>query len=207
MKKLLLTVAGFVLALGMSQTASADTFTFTSCHVSGGCTGTSFGTVTLTQNGANVDVTVALAAGIQFIDTGAGDEQYFKFNDTSSGTTTVTENSSAIQFNVSNPLGTFCGDGGGCYAYGIGPQGAPNGNTPISGPISFTINNTTIANLTTLNDLGQIFVADVIFTGSGNTGLVDVSGGGTSVPDGGSTAMLLGSALLGLGALRRRFGR
>jgi hypothetical protein len=206
MKRLLLTIAGIVMALGVSQAAQADTFFFTSCHVTGGCTGTSFGSVTLTQNGSNVDVVVTLAAGEQFIDTGAGDEQYFKFNDTSSGTTTVTENSSAIQFNVSDPLGSFCGDSGGCFAYGIGPQGAPSGNTPITGPLVFTINNTTIANLTTLNNLGQIFVADVIFTGTGNTGLVDVSTGGT-VPDGGSTAMLLGSALLGLGALRRRFGR
>ena len=206
MKRLLLTIAGFVFALGVSQAAQADTFFFTSCHVTGGCTGTSFGSVTLTQVGSNVNVVVTLAAGEQFIDTGAGDEQYFKFNDTSSGTTTVSNLSAGTQFNVSNPLGSFCGDSGGCFAYGIGPLGAPNGNTPISGPISFTVNNTTIADLTTLNNLGQIFVADVIFTGTGNTGLVDVSNTPT-VPDGGSTAMLLGSALLGLGALRRRFGR
>lgn len=206
MKRLLLTIAGFALALGVSQPAHAETFTFTSCHVTGGCTGTSFGTVTLTQNGANVDVVVTLPAGEQFIDTGAGDEQYFKFNDTSSGTTTVTENSAAIQFNVANPVNSFCGDSGGCFSFGIGPQGAPGGNTQFAGPLVFTINNTTIANLTTLNNLNQIFVADVIFSGTGNTGLVDVSTTPT-VPDGGSTVMLLGSALLGLGALRRRFGR
>jgi hypothetical protein len=200
-------MAGFILALGVSQAAQADTFFFTSCHVTGGCVGTNFGSVTLTANNTGgVNVVVTLSAGEQFIDTGAGDQQYFKFNDTSSGTTTVSNLSAGTQFNVSSPLLNFCGDGGGCFSYGIGPLGAPNGNTPISGPISFTVNNTTIADLTTLNNGGQMFVADVIFNSTGNTGLVDVSTTPT-VPDGGSTAMLLGSALLGLGALRRRFGR
>lgn len=205
MKRLLLTMAGFVLALGVSQAAQADTFFFTSCHITGGCgTASNYGTVTLTQNGSNVDVVVTLAAGEFFVATGAGDEQYFKFNDTSSGTTTVTEGSSSYMFNTSSPLGTFCGDGGGCYSYGIGPQGCAGGTCPFVGTLNFTINDTTIANLTTLNNLGQIFVADVMI--GNNTGLVDVSTGPQQVPDGGSTAMLLGSALLGLGALRRRFG-
>jgi hypothetical protein len=53
------------------------------------------------------------------------------------------------------------------------------------------------------------FAVDVISSLPGftpNTGWVDASTPGT-VPDGGSTAMLLGSVLFGLGMLRRRLGR
>jgi len=39
---------------------------------------------------------------------------------------------------------------------------------------------------------------------AGNTGPIDASEPEGSVPDGGSTATLLGSVLLGLGMLRRR---
>ncbi|SRR6266542_24893 len=212
MKKLLFTAASFVLALGMSQPAHAQTVTydFTSCHVTGGCTGTDFGTVTLTQVGTNVLITLTLAAGEEFVTTGAGDRQYFKFNDGSAGTTTVSESSDFYQFNTSSPLLSFCGDGGGCFSYGIGAQttgtnACTTGTCPYSGGITFTVNNTTIADLTQPNNLGQIFVADIRFTGSGLTGLVDVSP--ATVPDGGSTVMLLGSALLGIGALRRKFAR
>src|SRR5262245_56760496 len=59
----------------------AVTFGLTSCHVDGGCgTQTSFGTVTLTQNGASVDFVVSLAGGNRFVQTGAADQQLFKFN-------------------------------------------------------------------------------------------------------------------------------
>jgi len=203
MKRLLLTIAGFVLALGVSQAAQADTFYFTSCHITGGCgDAANYGTVTLTQNGSNVDFVITLAAGEFFVATGAGDDQYFKYNNTNPTGDTVLESSSSY---MANGPGSFCGDGGGCYSFGIGPQGCSTGTCPFSGTISFTVTNATIAELTTLNNLGQIFVADVNI--GGNTGLVDVSTGPQQVPDGGSTAMLLGSALLGLGALRRRFGR
>lgn len=43
--------------------------------------------------------------------------------------------------------------------------------------------------------------------GSGAISHVSIYEGSASVPDGGSAAALLGSALLGLGLLRRRFGR
>lgn len=210
MKKLLLTIATFVMAFGVSQSAHAATVTynFTSCHITGGCgDATSYGTVTLTENGTGgVDFVVSLSGSEFFVATGAGDDQYFKFNNTN--TDTVTENSALIQYNISSPLGTFCGDGGGCFSYGIGPQGGCAQGTcplPVGTVLTFTVNNATIADLTTLNNLGNIFVADVNI--AGNTGLIDVSTPPVTVPDGGSTAMLLGSALLGLGALRRRFSR
>src|SRR5215831_20339070 len=75
-------LAIFGVALIVSVTpAQAVTFDLTSCHVDGGCgTQTSFGTVTLTQNGANVDFVVSLAGTNRFVQTGAADQQLFKFN-------------------------------------------------------------------------------------------------------------------------------
>ena len=58
--------AVFAMGVAMSGVSYADTFTFTSCHISGSpCDGGSvpsgFGTVTLTQSGTSVlfDVTLA----------------------------------------------------------------------------------------------------------------------------------------------------
>ena len=60
-----------VLLLGMVATvAKADTFNLVTAGTLPG--GTSYGTVTLTQNGLNVDVKVALATGDLLISTGAG---------------------------------------------------------------------------------------------------------------------------------------
>ena len=55
------------------QQAKADTFNFTSDHCTGGCgPQSSFGTVTLTQVGNDVNVVVSLLNGNQFVKTGAG---------------------------------------------------------------------------------------------------------------------------------------
>ena len=71
-----------------AQVAQADTFTFTSCHLSDGCgTATSFGTVTLNQVGANVTFDVVLNSGNRFVETGAGGGVLFAFNDTNAGHT------------------------------------------------------------------------------------------------------------------------
>src|SRR4029453_9425117 len=62
-----------ILTLG-ALPASADTFDLTSCHITGGCTGTipAFGTVTLTQSGTSVNIDVVLNNGNTFVETGAG---------------------------------------------------------------------------------------------------------------------------------------
>jgi hypothetical protein len=56
------------------QQAKADTFNFTSDHCTGGCGPQpgGFGTVTLTQVGSNVNVTVTLNNGNQWVKTGSG---------------------------------------------------------------------------------------------------------------------------------------
>ena len=65
----ILTVAAAV--AGGATSASADTFTFTSCHIDGGCGPAPFGTVTLTQSGANVHVSVSGPNFTFFAGTGA----------------------------------------------------------------------------------------------------------------------------------------
>lgn len=62
-------------------------------------------------------------------------------------------------------------------------------------------------------DVQAYFAVDILSGVTGYTGLVDASGPSTpdnpfdSVPDGGTTVALLGSALLGIGMMRRRFGK
>src|SRR5262249_28579262 len=77
-------IVTFVLAGMLLGTPSlhAITFQFTSDHCTGGCGTPPFGTVTLTQSGANVDVVVTLAAGYTYAQTGSADFQLFKFNGT-----------------------------------------------------------------------------------------------------------------------------
>jgi hypothetical protein len=53
----------------------------------------------------------------------------------------------------------------------------------------------------------ELFVADILSGTTGNTGPVDVNTPPNNVPDGGTTLMLLGSALSGLGLARRFFWR
>src|SRR5262249_61739201 len=95
MKMWMLVTLGMML-LGLvvaAPPAQADTFTFTSCHVSGStCEGGSipapgFGSVTLTQAGANVDFTVSLINGNRFVETGAGGGELFLFTGSLAGGT------------------------------------------------------------------------------------------------------------------------
>ena len=92
-------LAGAALLAGSAafpSVSQADTFTLTSCHITAdstqptaGCgTATSFGTVTLTQATAStVTVDVVLTNGNRFVETGAGADSLFLFNDTVSGST------------------------------------------------------------------------------------------------------------------------
>src|SRR5215470_19976534 len=79
--------------MGVAVPAQADTFTFTSCHItvaSPPCTATGFGTVTLTQSGTSVDFAVTLLNGNRFVETGSGAKELFLFNDNLSGSTITT---------------------------------------------------------------------------------------------------------------------
>ena len=190
--------AGLLLA---STPAYAITYDLTSDHCTGGCGTAPFGTVTLTQTGTTVDVTVDLATGYSFAKTGAADDQAFKFNATGVvlGDITVDAHVPGLIADT----GAFNGDGTGNFSFGIAcPSCGSGGSSAFTTDIVFHILNATIADLTVPNNLGNIFVADVLAP-NGNTGPVDVSGPPVTAAEPG-TLLLLGSALVGIGAWSRR---
>ena len=154
-------------------------FDFTSDHCTGGCGTAPFGTVDVTQVGANLHFVVDLANGppntVGWAQTGAADFQLFKFN----ATGVVVGDISVVQTFAGQTLqantGTFNGDGTGAFSFGISCTTCGNGNLGITSSLDFTIASATIADVTAPNNLGNIFVADVFSGQTGNTGPVDAS--------------------------------
>src|SRR5206468_12156128 len=145
---------GFMIA---APPAHAVTFDLTSCHVTGGCgTQTVFGTVTLTQVGANVNFDVELAGGNRFVETGAADQQLFKFNGTGIVAADIVNEATANPLNavaggLNGFAGAFNGDGTGDFGFGIACVISSNcngGSTPTFTGLTFTVNGATIAELT-----------------------------------------------------------
>jgi len=186
----------FLAAVGMcaSSAAQADTFTFTSCHISGSsCEGGSipapgFGSVTLTQSGANVNFSVSLINGNRFVETGAGGGELFLFNDALPGSTITT-----VATSPTTPAGGLSGftnlppvmaDGTGTFTASVECTVASDcngGSAPTMTSLTFVVTNATVAQLETANANGNIFVADILCgaaqTGctGGLTGPVDAS--------------------------------
>jgi len=207
MKKYLVILFCLV-GLAVSQAANALTINYllTSDHCTSGCgpAGTIFGTVTLTQNLTTVDITVHLATPFAFAKTGSADDQAFKFNATGVALGDITVD--AHTPTLTADAGAFNGDGTGTFGFGIICASCGGGlSNGFTSDIVFHVANATIADLTAPNLNGNVFVADVGNTSTGATGPIDATT--PSVPDGGSTVTLLGSVLLGLGLLRRRFGK
>jgi hypothetical protein len=187
--------------LGLTTVASqAVTFQFTSDHCTGTCGTPPFGTVDVIQVGANVVITSTLNAGFQYAQTGAADGQIFKFNGTGVVLTDIVVGAHVPALVAAT--GAFNGDGTGNFTFGINCPTCGNGPTGFGGAVSFTVLNAMIADLTGLNNLGNIFVADVLAP-NGNTGPVDVTGVPAPVPLP-PAAFLFGTALVGLGLLSRR---
>jgi len=203
-----------VALMATATPAQADTFNLTSCHLSGGCgTVTQFGTVTLTQVGANVTFDVVLNSGNRFVETGAGGNSLFVFNDTT--THTVSNISATLDGNTVTITGGLSGatntapnnaDGTGDFTAAVFCTTASScngGSTPNINDLHFTVQGAMIADLTTANANGNIFVADILCnqTGcGGGTGPVDVS---APVPEP-TTLLMVGTVLAGLGAAWRR---
>jgi hypothetical protein len=204
--KLLSVLALSIGLLGMTTVAShAVTFNITSDHCTGGCGTPPFGTVTVIQNGTNVDISVSLTDSNRFVLTGSADMQFFKFNGAPS-LTSITVTQTAAGTHLVAATGAFNGDGTGMFNFGITCDAGICGNgaanaLPIGTILSFEVLNDTVAALTQPNNLGIIFVADMLSGTTGNTGPVDVSVSPVPLPP---AAMLFGSALVGLGVLGRR---
>jgi VPDSG-CTERM motif len=209
----------FALALGPSSataTTIVGTATFTSDHCTDGCltNQTNGGTITVTDNGnGTLDFLVQLANGNQFIN--GGFEATFGFN--LSGISAVTYSNLTSGWTIAggtNPQPAATGnhlhmDGTGNFTFGVLAPGNPSNPAGSTLQFSITAIGLDITDFAA-NDQGQFLAADIISGTTGFTGAIDASvaptPGQQSVPDGGTTVTLLGSALLGLGMLRRRFG-
>src|SRR5262245_29627577 len=183
----------FLAAVGLcaNSAAQADTFTFTSCHISGStCEGGSipggFGSVTLTQAGTSVDFTVTLINGNRFVETGAGGGELFLFNDALPGSTITT-----VATTPSTPAGGLSGftnlppvmaDGTGTFTASVECTVASDcngGSAPPMTSLTFVVTTATVAQLETANANGNIFVAAILCGAAqtqcgGLTGPVDV---------------------------------
>jgi len=173
-----------------------------------------YGTVDLSQDGANVDVTVTLAAGEGFTNTGAGAALTWDL----AGEPVVTiTNLDATKFTVSHD-GTSTGnlDGTGSWFYEIDCTAAAcgsGGNNPYPGPLTFTIDNIStsdfIINNKTAN--GYSFATDICTQRGAESGCSGITGDVVAsdtpapapIPEP-ATLCILAAAVLGFGALRQR---
>jgi hypothetical protein len=211
-----------VAGLCANSAAQADTFTFTSCHLSEGCgTATSFGTVTLTQSGTSVNFDVVLNSGNIFVETGAGAQSLFLFNDSLSGSLINTISATLNGATVTIPgglsgqtnLSPVMADGTGTFTARVFCTTASECNG-ASGPdindLHFTVTNATIAGLLTPNANGNFFVADILCgqvgcPAGGPTGLVDVNVVPAPIVGAGLPGLLMAcGGLVALGRRRRQ---
>jgi len=154
----LLIPAMAVVGLAVAVPANADTFDFTSCHLTGGCgTATEFGTVTLTQSGTSVNFDVVLNSGNRFVETGAGGGALFVFNDSLSGSTITGITATLNGATVTIPGGLsgltnqspIMADGTGTWTAEVFCTTASScngGSTPNINDLHFTVTNATLRN-------------------------------------------------------------
>src|SRR5438477_11458911 len=140
-----LLVIGLLLA---ASSAQAIVFNLTSDHCTGGCGTPPFGTVTVTQNGTTVDITVDLATGYSFAKTGSADFQAFKFNGTGITLADITVDQTVPGKLLIADTGAFNGDGTGNFSFGIAcPTCGPGGSDAFSDDIVFHVAYATIGDL------------------------------------------------------------
>jgi hypothetical protein len=207
LSRTLLSAAAAAALSAASFSASAVDFTLNQTFTAG-LVGP-FGTVTLTQDGANeVDVMVMLNSPFQFVETG-GPHDAFTFNIKNTvgayTVTAITPNAYSNQTPGTNPsFGSFT-NGITCTACGNG------GSNAFTSSLSFSVGAATgiSVNDFVANGLGYYFTADVLskvsLGGNGTTGAVGSSVPVTPVPEPETYALMLaGLGVVGFMANRRR---
>jgi len=188
MQKLLILIATALVACGFATpgfaTTISDTFLLTSCHISSSaCNGgdvsnaNAFGSVVLTQSGANVNVSVTLNNGDRFVETGSGGGNLFDFNDAIAGSSitgiTTTLNGVPTALAATGVTNTsFQADGFGFFTADVHCTNVADcngGSTPNINDLHFTVTNISLAQIETGNAGGFVFVAD-IFCGATQPG-------------------------------------
>jgi len=217
-----------VLAAGWAVPAMATPVTFDiSTYVGGGIPAVPppYATVTLNQNGANVDVDLTLKSCCGFTSTGAGSALLFNLKESSItiGGTTLQGSDLGFVLNTANyalvggsGTGPYTASsasihtgGGGNFGYAIQCIGCGNGGSGLLlGPLDFTVDNVLVSDF--ISNGTAMFGTDICInrTGttctSGITGLAIDGGGTTTQTPEPVTTSLFGVGLVGLAVLRRR---
>jgi hypothetical protein len=173
-----------------------------------------YGTIQLHQNGANVDVTVSLAAGEGFVNTGAGAALTWDLTGNPAVTITGLNTTNFTFSHDGTTTGNLDGTGNWFYEIDCTDDGCGHGAShPNPGPLSFTIQNIAISDFTTNNKTanGYIFASDICTQRGVESGCSAIAGDvAASDPPGPvpirepATFAMLGTALLGLGVLSHR---
>ena len=178
-----------VAALAMTPAASATSFTINDNNL--GLSGT-LGTVTLTQSGSNVDVTIKMSAGYALVTQGG----FLGFNTTGG---LILANSSLTDFSISgmgDKLQPHSGVGSFTFSQ-LFKTSLENGQK-FPTTLTFTILN---ANVNQITGLGIHICVLASSGGCASTGFAIT--GPSSVPEPG-TLGLLGTGLIGIAGLVRR---
>jgi len=184
-----------VACLGLQQ-AKADSVTYMLTNGNSPSLGTGpFGTVTVSLTGNTATITFTAAAGYLFVDGSAVD---VNVNANSWTVANITSNGNPVSDSGSGNV-----DGFGIFNQTLSQQNASNGASLVT----FTLTNTSgtwasASQVLIANGSGWLVAAHIFLVGSnGITGFA--AGNTTTVPDGGTTVMLLGAALGALGMARR----
>jgi PEP-CTERM motif len=173
-----------------------------------------YGTVNLHPDGANVDVTVTLSAGEGFVNSGAGAALLWDLAGNPLVTITGLNTTNFAFSHDGTTTGNLDGTGSWFYEIDCTDAGCGHGGShPNPGPLTFTIDNIATGDFVINNKTsnGYIFASDIctqrgVERGcSGITGDVVASNSPapSPVPEP-ATLCILGTAILGWGALFRR---
>jgi len=183
----------------------------TSDHCTGGCGITANNTITVSDAAADtVSITAQLGAGWDFLKTGAGDAT-LAFSSTFNNLVLAVQ-TAGYGVHLPSPTGSLQLDGlfFPASAYGVDCTGCGSGaSNPVGNVINFTaslagLTATTFVNALRLatgdNTTNSVFAADVL-SPNGRTGIIDFTLSAVPLPP---AMLLFGTALLGMGILRRR---